>query len=187
MAAVTPSYTIPSLWIRLLIALILGLQAGFFIVFNLSSLFPIPVTVLLGALLLSIVLDPAVVRFDRPARRAVCAFGRALLGIGGLVVVGAVLVPLGGVGMSALPLVLGMLVSFTVGSKTTVLAIGSGMLAWAGMGSLIVVAAYQSSQVPGNDFGGLILGIAIIVFLIGFGLAAGGGLLGRALRRWAVR
>ena len=186
--AAFPSISAPSTLVRLLIALILGLQLGL-IVFIPSSLPWLnlgPVAVLLVALLLSMLLDPQV----RQSGRLVTALLRVLLviavpllvlvGLGGLLSAGGSLVAVGAA------LELSVIVAFTVGSETVSLAIGTGLIAWAGADSLFLLAAFLQSTQPGNDLGSLVFGVIAFLVFLGFGIAALGGLLGRLLRKWAL-
>lgn len=186
--AALPSISAPSILVRLLIALILGLQLGLivFIPLSLPWLNVGPVAVLLVALLLSMLLHPHV----RQSGRLVTALLRvllvlavpllALVGLGGLLPAGGPLVAVGAA------LALSVIVAFTVGSETVSLAIGSGLIAWAGAGSLFLLAAFLQSTQPGNDLGSLVFGVIAFLVVLGFGIAALGGLLGRRLRKWAV-
>lgn len=183
--AALPSISAPSILVRLLIALILGLQLGLivFIPPSLPWLNVGPVAVLLVALLLSMLLHPHVRQSGRLVTTLLLVLAvplLALVGLGGLLPAGGSLVAVGAA------LELSVIVAFTVGSETVSLAIGSGLIAWAGAGSLFLLAAFLQSTQPGNDLGSLVFGVIAFLVVLGFGIAALGGLLGRRLHKWAV-
>jgi hypothetical protein len=186
--AALPSISTPSILVRFLIAFLLGLQLGLivFIPPSLPWLNMGPVAVLLVALLLSILLHPHM----RQSGRLAPALLRVLLVIAlpllALVGLGGVLPTAGSLVAVGSALALSVIVAFTVGSETVSLAIGSGLIAWAGAGSLFLLAAFLQSMKTGNDLGSLVFGVIAVLVVLGFGIAPLGGLLSRRLRKWVV-
>lgn len=190
----TPSVSISSIFIRLLIAFILGLLAGLSAFINptypsLQWLMWLPVAAFPVAMLLSIVFDPRVRQGVITLRRSAMAILWILLVIGAPLLIIFVL----DIFVSSLwpivvvvPLEVSLVASFVAGSESVGLAIGCGLAAWLGMGILLMLSAYLNSKQPGNDFGSLVLGLVTVGILVGFGFAALGGLLGRLVRRWAL-
>jgi hypothetical protein len=191
----TPSVSISSIFIRLLIAFILGLLAGLSAFINptypsLQWLMWLPVAAFPVAMLLSIVFDPRVRQGVITLRRSAMAILWILLVIGAplliIFILGIFVSSLWPIVVVVVPLEVSLVASFVAGSKSVELAIGCGLAAWLGMGILLMLSAYLNSKQPGNDFGSLVLGLVTVGILIGFGFAALGGLLGRLVRRWAL-
>ncbi len=195
-SGIAPASTGPTC-IRLLIAFILGLPIGLMYFFVSSSpsrawwRSSVPVAVLVGAMLLSILLDPAVrQRVITPIRTFLSLL--LVLVLAGLFVGGAVILPSVKQALSLLvalliPLAVGLAAVFAVGSSGTWrLALGSALVAWFGSGLHIMIVAITGyityhAVTPGGDAEiGLPLTIAYVI--IGFGLAAFGGMLGKFLR-----
>jgi hypothetical protein len=190
-----PTVSIPSILLRLLIALILGLLVGLTIYINPSSpslqwLMLVPIAVFLVAMLLSIVFDPRVRHGTITPICTAIAILRTLLVIGApiliILVLGIFVSSFGPIVVVVAPLEVSLIAAFTVGSETLLLAIGCGLAAWLGVGILLLISAYINSKAPGNDFGSLILSLIVVGVVIGFGFAALGGFLGRLVRRWAL-
>jgi hypothetical protein len=190
-----PSVSIPSIFVRLLIALILGLLPGLTAFYNpslpsLRWLIWLPVIVLPVAMLLSIVFDPRVRQATITPGRAANAMLKVLLVIGApillVLLLGAFVPTLGPLVAVLVPLEVSLVAAFVVGSANVGLAIGCGLAAWLGAAILFLPSVYQQTTEPGNDFGSLVLGIVAVGVIIGFGVAALGSLLGRFLRRWAL-
>jgi hypothetical protein len=71
------------------------------------------------------------------------------------------------------------------------LAAGCGLVAWLGVGihNLLIpfLLGFYSPSRNGNDFADLVFAVLVVLYAIGFGLAALAGLLGAALRAWLLR
>jgi hypothetical protein len=71
------------------------------------------------------------------------------------------------------------------------LAAGCSLAAWLGVGihNLLIplLLGFYSPSRNGNDFADLIFAVLVVLYVIGFGLAALAGLLGAALRAWLLR
>jgi hypothetical protein len=71
------------------------------------------------------------------------------------------------------------------------LAAGCGLAAWLGVGihNLLVpfLLGFYSPSRNGNDFADLVFAVLVVLYAIGFGLAALAGLLGTVLRAWLLR
>jgi hypothetical protein len=191
--APSPSISVPSTIVRLLVALVLGSQVGL-IVFIPSSLPWLslgPVGILLLALLLSILFDSRMHQHEGSGGRLRRALRRVSLVLVApllvLVVLGIFLPGIEPLGAFVTILELSVVVAFTVGSHTIPLAIGSALIAWFGAGIFFLLSASLQAHEPGNDFGSLIFGLIAFLVFLGFGVAALGGLLGRFLRTWALR
>ena len=183
--------------LRLFIAFVLGLPMGLPYSFISSSpsiawwRYGVPVAVLVSAMLLSILLDPDVRQGAITPTRTVISLLLVLLLAGLLVGVGVILPTLN----QAFSLLVAVLIPFSVGlaavfavgsSGTWRLALGSALVAWFGSGLFIVIVAIlgyiaYEARTPGGD-AGIVLPLTIVGVIIGFGLAALGGALGRFLR-----
>jgi len=142
-------------------------------------------------MLLSILLDPDVRQGAITPTRTVISLLLVLLLAGLLVGVGVILPTLN----QEFSLLVAVLIPFSVGlaavfavgsSETWRLALGSALVAWLGSGLFIVIVAIlgyiaYEARTPGGD-AGIALPLTIIGVIIGFGLAALGGALGRFLR-----
>jgi hypothetical protein len=179
--------------IRLLIALVLGLQFCLVIWLNAkSSSLPwsiwIPVAVLFGAMLLSVLFAPQVRQGEVSPGGVILAMLKALLVVGLPLLLALVLqsfnFPLA---LAIIPLEIGIIAAFTLGSGNIPLSIGVGATLWLGIAFALVIVASAQANAPGNDFGGLVLSLVIVGATIGFGVAALGGLLGRFLYGWALQ
>lgn len=188
-----PFPSVSSTIVRFLIALILGLQVGLIVLIpsSLQVLCLGPVGILLLAMLLSILFDSRVRQHEGSAGRLIRAMRRvALVIIAPLLILAILGIFIPEIGLSGAflgILEMSVIVAFTVGSTTIPLAIGSALIAWFGASIFFLVSASLQANEPGNDLGSLILALIAFLVLLGFGLAAFGGLLGRLLRRWAFR
>jgi hypothetical protein len=194
----------PSAWsiaIRLLLAFLLGLPVGLMYFFvgpppNFASWrYGLPIAILLAAMLLSILLDPTV-RNGAITPKIIVVIGILLLLLA-VTIVGSVVIPLEALLNFAtaiailMPFFVGLAAAFTVGSSGGWrLALGSALTAWLGAGIHIVIIAilgyfaYEQTT-PGGD-AGIGLPFTIIGVIIGFALAAIGGLLGWYLHSWIL-
>lgn len=182
--------------LRMVIALLLGLQFGLLAFYQPSSLsggwLPwLPLVILLSAMAVSIWLDPRVRRGEIDADQVLQGLVRFLL-----IIIVPVLVlivafffvrSVGALVLALIPLALGVITAFTlIGSRHTSLAILCGLLAWLGAGMPFLFSTYLTSKQPGNDLGGLVFMLLTFGVLIGFVFAALGGFLGRLLRLWVL-
>jgi hypothetical protein len=196
----TPTTTL-STFTRLLIAFVLGLPTGILSYFTLqaSSIewwqFGIPIVVLTAAMLLSILLDTGVHEGAVSPLRAAISIIVVLLLTGVFIATSTFLPPLNQnftfLVIALVPFSTGLAATFAVGSAGTWWsALGTSLVAWLGTGiPTIIVAvikyiAYEQ-QNPGGD-GGLVLPFTIVGVLLGFILAALGGIVGKVLRSWLL-
>lgn len=182
--------------LRMVIALLLGLQFGLLAFYQPSSLgggwLPwLPLLILLSAMAASIWFDPRVRRGEVDAEQVLQGLVRFLL-----IIIVPVLVMIvvfffvrsvGALVLALIPLALGVITAFTLfGSRHTGLAILSGLLAWLGAGMPFLFSTYLTSTQPGNDLGGVVFLLLTFGVLVGFAFAALGGFLGRLLRLWVL-
>ena len=197
----TPSTSSLSTPIRLLIAFILGVLAGLVILFNPQTTtfqgwtLVIP-AVLLIAMLLSILFDPAVRQGTIAPLRPIISLLLILLFASAIVVALEVLPAtqpaFTGIALGVLPFACGLAAAFTIGSSGRLgLAVLGALVAWLGSGIPIVInavlfyIAYEKTT-PGGD-GGIALPLTIAYVAIAFVVAALGGLVGGLLRNWLLR
>ena len=153
----------------------------------------IPAAVLLIAMLLSIVFDPAVRQGTIAPIRPIISLVLFLL-IAAAIVVALALIPatkqfFSVIALGLLPFAVGLAVGFTVGGNNRLgLAVISALVAWLGTGIPIVLNAllfyisYEKTT-PGGD-GGIVLPITIAYVVLAFLVAALGGLIGGLLHNW---
>jgi hypothetical protein len=198
----TPSTSPLSTPVRLLIAFVLGVLAGLVLFFtSLTAPFPgwllaIPAAVLLAAMLLSILFDPAVRQGTLAPLRPISSLLLFLL-IASAIVVALALIPatqpaFPWIGLGLLPFAIGLAVAFTLGGTGRLgLAVVVALMAWLGSGIAIVInvvlyyIAYEKTT-PGGD-GGIVLPLTLVYVAIAFVVAALGGLVGGLLRTWFLR
>jgi hypothetical protein len=198
----TPSTSSLSTPIRLLIAFILGVLAGLVFLFNPQTAtfqgwtLVIPAAVLLIAMLLSILFDPAVRQGTIAPLRPIISLLLFLLIASGIVVALEVLpatqAAFTGIALGVLPFAFGLAAAFTIGSSGRLgLAIVGALVAWLGSGIPIVInavlfyIAYEKTT-PGGD-GGIALPLTIAYVALAFVVAALGGLVGGLLRNRLLR
>jgi hypothetical protein len=187
-AAVTPSRMTRSTYVRLLIALLLGAQLGLVLVIKPGWLIAASLAVLLGALVLSLLVDA-------PMRQRLFSSGRIAPALRRVLIVIAfsllpvLLVPVLGEGaLEVIVLEMTTLVALTVGRTSPIMAIGASVAAWAGFGGLVLFAAYHAAVTqPGGDTGAFGFIFAELLVLAGFPLSLLSGLLGHRLHRWAFK
>jgi len=195
----TPTPSTLSTPIRLLIAFILGMLAGLVFLFNPQTTpyqgwtLAIPSAVLLIAMLLSILFDPAVRQGSIAPLRPIIALVLLVL-ITSAVVVALALLPatqpaVPWIALGLLPFAFGLAAAFTMGSSGWLgLAVVGALVAWLGSGIPIVInavlfyIAYEKAT-PGGD-GGIALPLTLAYVAIAFVVAAPGGLVGGLLRNW---
>jgi hypothetical protein len=182
--------------LRLVVALLLGLQFGLLAFYQPSSIawgwVPwLPLVILLSAMGVSIWLDPRVRRHEIDAEQALQGLVRFLLTI--IVPFFLVIVTfffirsVGALVLALIPLALGVITAFTlIGNRHPGLAVTCGLLTWLGVGVPFLFSTYLTSQQPGNSLGGLVFILLTIGVIIGFLFAALGGFLGRLLRLWVL-
>ena len=198
----TPSTSSLSTPIRLLIAFILGVLAGLVFLFNPQTTtsqgwaLVIPAAVLLIAMLLSILFDPAVRQGTIAPLRPIISLMLFLL-IASAIVVALEVLPatqaaFTGIALGVLPFAFGLAAAFTIGSSGRLgLAVVGALVAWLGSGIPIVInavlfyIAYEKTT-PGGD-GGIALPLTIAYVALAFVLAALGGLVGGLLRNRFLR
>ena len=182
--------------LRMVIALLLGLQFGLLAFYQPSSLGGIwlpwlPLVILLSAMAASIWFDPRVRRGEIDADRVLQGLVRFLM----IIIVPVLILiiafffirSIGALVLALIPLALGVITAFTlIGSRHTSLAIFCGLLAWLGAGAPFLFSTYLTSEQPGNDLGGLVFILLTFGVLVGFAFAALGGFLGRLLRLWVL-
>lgn len=182
--------------LRMVIALLLGLQFGLLAFYQPSSLGGdwlswLPLVILLSAMAASIWFDPRVRRREIDADQVLQGLVRFLL----IIIVPVLLLivafffvrSIGALVLALIPLGLGVITAFTlIGGRHTGLAILCGLLAWLGAGMPFLFSTYLTSRQPGNDLGGLVFILLTFGVLIGFAFAALGGFLGRLLRLWVL-
>ena len=182
--------------LRLVIALLLGLQFGMLAFYQPPSAGWIwvpwlPLAILLASTAVSIWLDPRVRRGEIEAEQVLQGLVRFLLAIIVPVIFLVVLLffirSIGAIVMELIPLALGVITAFTlIGSRRTSLAVLCGLLAWLGVGFPFLFSTYLTSRQPGNDIASLPFLLLTIGVLVGFVFAALGGFLGRLLRHWVL-
>ncbi len=193
----TPSmaYNMPSS-LRMVIALLFGLQFGLLAFYRASS--PIwlwvpclPVLILLSAIMLSIWYDPHVRSREINADQVLQGLVRFLIVI--VIPVFIMIITfffvhsIGALVLALIPLTLGVLTTFTiVGNQHRILAVVYGLLSWVGVGLPFLLSSYLTSQQPGNDLGRVAFLLLTFGVITGFLFAALGGYLGRLLRRWVL-
>lgn len=186
-----------SLFARALIALVLGVQVGLILFLTPTQhwLYLEPISIILVALLLSLVFDPDVRQRRMPRQRLSMVLRRALLIIVAptlvVAVLGALFPQLWPWAMLAVFLETSLFIAFTVGGRINWQAISSAMIGWLGFGIVaeidgtLVDAAYRNT--PGFHFDPFpAAGFATISVLLGFAIAALSGHLGMLLRIWIV-
>ncbi len=184
------------IWLRLCLALFLGLQFGLLAFYQASSWLwswiPwLPLLILLGAMLASIGLDPRVRRREVASEQVLQGLLRFLLAIIAPVAV-AVLAfffihSISALVLALIPLGLGVITAFTViGRGHPGLAISSGLLAWLGVGLPFLLSVYLLSRQPGNAIDMLAFITLASGVIVGLAFAAVGGFLGRQLRLWVI-
>ncbi len=182
--------------LRMVIALLFGLQFGLLAFYQPSSLGGIwlpwlPLIILLSAMVVSIWFDPRVRRGEIDADHVLQGLVRFLLvmivPICILIIAFFFIRSVGALILALIPLALGIITAFTlIGSRHTSLAILCGLLAWLGAGMPFLLSTYLASTQPGNDLGGLVFILLTFGVLVGFAFAALGGFLGRLLRLWVL-
>jgi hypothetical protein len=201
--ATTPSTSQLSIPLRLLIAFVLGVLVGLIAFYNAQSqplygqwwTLAISAAVLLIAMLLSILFDPAVRQGAIAPLRPIISLLLFLLIASGIV--GALtLLPaikqeqvLSLIALALVPFAVGLAAAFTIGDTGQLgLAVVGALVAWLGAGIPIIIyavlfyIAYEKTT-PGGD-GGIALPLTIGYVVIGFVVAALGGLVGGLLRNW---
>ena len=198
----TPSTSSLSTPMRLLIAFILGVLAGLVFLFNPQTAtsqgwtLVIPAAVLLIAMLLGILFDPAVRQGTIAPLRPIISLLWFVLIASGIVVALALLpttqAAFTWIALVVLPFAFGLAAAFTIGSSGRLgLAVAGALVAWLGSGIPIVInavlfyIAYEKTT-PGGD-GGIALPLTIAYVAIAFVVAALGGLVGGLLRNWLLR
>ena len=191
----TPSTSSLSTPLRLLIAFILGVLAGLVFLFNPQTTtsqgwaLVIPAAVLLIAMLLSILFDPAVRQGTIAPLRPIISLLLFLL-IASAIVVALALLPATQPAFTWIAF--GLSAAFTIGSAGRLgLAVVGALVAWLGSGIPIVInavlfyIAYEKTT-PGGD-GGIALPLTIAYVALAFVVAALGGLVGGLLCNWFLR
>lgn len=182
--------------LRLVVALLLGLQFGLLAFYQPSSTGWIwvpwlPLVILLSALVVSIWRDPQVRRREVDAERVLRGLMRFALILIAVILVAFIaflfIRSIGALVLALIPLVLGVVTAFTLmGNRHPSLAIVCGLLTWLGVGGPFLFSNYLTSRQPGNPFGDLVFILLIFGVLTGFLFAALGGFLGRLLRLWVL-
>lgn len=181
--------------LRLLIAFVLGVLAGLIMLFVPNNtpllwwMLAIPVAVLFIAMLLSILLVPAVRQGTISPLRPFIAL--LIFGViaSAIVVVLAFQPTLSWIWLVFMPLAVGLAAAYTIGSSGQLgLAVVGALAAWLGSAIPIVINAVLSyiayeKVTPGGD-GGIALPANIVYVVIAFVVAALGGLIGGLLRNW---
>jgi hypothetical protein len=198
----TPSISPLSTPIRLLIAFVLGVLAGLVFLFNLQTTpfqgwtLVIPAAVLLIAMLLSMLFDPAVRQGTRALLRPLISLLLFLL-IASAMVVTLALLPatqaaFPWIALGLLPFAIGLAAAFAIASSGRLrLAVVGALVAWLGCGLPIAInavlfyIAYEKTT-PGGD-GGIVLPLTLAYVAIAFVVAVPGGLAGGLLRNWLLR
>jgi hypothetical protein len=181
-----------SLWVRLLIAFVLGLLLGItaFISPSNALLQWVPIVVLLLVMMVSIAFDARVVERRIPTSRIAYGCAMALLAMAVVFLVVSFLL---GIVPSfsflttlLIALELGIGVGFAVGNEGKGASNLSGLVAWAGTAILLLIATGIQARTPGSKLGA-VFSIIVTIAVIGLGFAALGGLLGCYLRTWIMR
>src|SRR5258708_4134028 len=182
--------------LRLVVALLLGLQFGLLAFYQPSSIawswVPwLPLVILLSAMGVSIWRYPRVRRHEIDAEQALQGLVRFLLTI--IVPFFLVIVTfffirsVGALVLALIPLALGVNTAFTlIGNRHPGVAVICGLLTWLGVGVPFLFSTYLTSQQPGNSLGGLVFILLAFGVIIGFLFAALCGFLGRLLRLWVL-
>lgn len=191
------SPAIPSTFTRLFIAFLLGLPTGILSYFTLQA--PtitwwqsgIPIVILAGAMMLSVLLDANVRQGTVQPVRVVISILAILLLTTIFIIVTTFLPPLnqnfGYLVIALVPFSTGLAGTFTVGSTDTWrTALWISLVTWSGTGIPVVIVAilkYLAYEriTPGGD-GGIVLPLSIAGVAIGFVLAALGGMVGKLVR-----
>lgn len=200
MAAHPPT---PSAPMRLALALLAGLLAGVYTDSSGRAIFDNVLAAFLLALppLLAVSFDPALrARPGALARvTAAVAFALAAILLGDFLVNALQAQPRLDDGLFVLAVILLMPVSaaFALAGRgprfrdNAALAAGCGLVAWLGIGihNLLMpfLLGFFTPGRNGNDFADLVFAVLVVLYAIGFGLAALAGLLGAALRAWLLR
>src|SRR5690348_12570363 len=185
---------VPSIPLRLALALLIGLLAGVYTDNSGRAIFDNALAAIVLALppLLAAAIDPALrVRpgaLARVAAAVVLALAAILLGD---LLVNALQ------GQPKLDDGLFVLAAIALAGRgphfrdNAALAAGCGLAAWLGVGihNLLIpfLLGFYSPSRNGNDFADLVFAVLVVLYAIGFGLAALAGLLGAALRAWFLR
>ena len=193
----------PSIPIRLALALLVGLLAGVYTDSSGRAIFDNALAALVLALppLLAAALDPTLrTRPGALARVAVAVtLALAALLLGDLLVNALQGRPHFDDGLIVLAAILLIPVSaaFALAGRgprfrdNAALAAGCGLAAWLGAGihNLLIpfLLGFYSPSRNGNDFADLVFAVLLVLYIIGFALAALAGLLGAALRSWLLR
>ncbi|HEY0756200.1 MAG TPA: hypothetical protein VGD98_19750 [Ktedonobacteraceae bacterium] len=182
--------------LRLVVALLLGLQFGVLAFYQPPSLAWIwvpwlPLVILLGAMVVSILIDPRVRSGEIEELRVLQGLIRFLLVIiapvFALVVLFFFIRSVGAIMLELIPLALGVITAFTlIGHRHNGLAVLCGLLTWLGVGLPFLFSTYMTSRQPGNDLGSLAFILLAVGVFVGFAFAALGGFLGRLLRHWVL-
>jgi hypothetical protein len=174
----------PSAPIGLALALLLGLLAGVYTDSSGRAIFDNALAAILLALppLLAVSFDPALRARPGALARVAAAVALALAAIllGDLLVNALQGQPRLDDGLFVLAALLLIPVSAAF-----------GLVAWLGVGihNLLIpfLLGFYSPSRNGNDFADLVFAVLVVLYAIGFGLAALAGLLGAALRAWLLR
>jgi len=193
----------PSIPVRLALALLAGLLAGIFTDSSGRAIFDNALAAVVLALppLLAASFDPALRARPGALPRVAAALALALAAIllGDLLVNTLQGQPRLDDGLFVLAAILLIPVSAAFalagrGSRfrdNAALAAGCGLAAWLGVGihNLLIpfLLGFFTPGRNGNDFADLIFAVLVVLYAIGFGLAALAGLLGAALRTWLLR
>ena len=194
---------VPSIPLRLALALLIGLLAGVYTDNSGRAIFDNALAAIVLALppLLAAAIDPALrVRPGALARvAAAVVLALAAILLGDLLVNALQGQPKLDDGLFVLATILLIPVSaaFALAGRgphfrdNAALAAGCGLAAWLGVGihNLLIpfLLGFYSPSRNGNDFADLVFAVLVVLYAIGFGLAALAGLLGAALRAWFLR
>jgi uncharacterized membrane protein len=185
-----------SVSLRLIVALLFGLQFGLLAFFHMPSLawswVPwLPLVILLVAVGASIWSDPRVRGHKVEAEQVLQGLVRFLLvmilpvflAIVTFFFIRSVFALI----LALIPLGLGVITAFTVmGKRRPGLAVLCGLLAWLGVGVPFLLSTYLTSRQPGNDIDMLAFITLTSGVVMGFAFAGLGGFLGRLLRVWVL-
>lgn len=189
----TPSTSPLSTPRRLLIAFVLGVLAGLVFLFDAQAtaflwwMLVIPAAVLLIAMLLGILLDPAVRQGTIAPLRPIISLLLFVL-IASAIVVALALLPATqpaflSIAFGVQPFATGLAAAFTIGSSGRLgLAVVGALVAWLGSAISIVINVALSYSASEKMMPGVILPIAITIITIACVIAVLGGLVGRLLR-----
>ena len=191
-----------SLFTRLSIAFLLGLPTGIFSYFTLQASHitwwqsGVPITILVGAMLLSVFLDTKVRQGTISTIRTIISVV-AILILTAIFIIVTTLLPQLNQGfvfltIALVPFSTGLAGTFSVGSTDTWrTAFWISLVTWAGTGIPVLIVAiikyidYERIQ-PGG-IGGIVLPFSIAGVVIGFILAAPGGITGKLLRNFLLQ